>query len=142
MGIGIDIRVILKDRDMFELRVRASNGEFTAQAEMYVDLNSCRDMASVLRGFPTDKTDFREFALGTFKKDHAGGGARVRFWCLDSVGHSAVQVHIRNDGRRNGRTEAEAAFDIPVEPAAVDSFVEQLEKMSAVGDGARLEATA
>ena len=133
MDLGIDIRIIYEDRNMFELCVRASNGEFAVQGEMYVDQDSCRNLARVLRGFPTDKSDIREFELGTFRNDHAGGGARLRFSCLDSVGHSSVQVHIRNDGRRSGRTDAEATFDIPVEAAGVDSFVEQLEKMAGVG---------
>jgi hypothetical protein len=142
MDLGIDIRIIYEDRDMFELRVRASNGEFTAQAEMYVDLDSCRELARALRGFPTTRTDVREFELGTFKSDHAGGGARMRFSCLDSVGHSAVQVQIRNDGRRSGRSQAVATFDIPIEASGIDSFVEQLDKMSGVGEGAQLKATA
>jgi hypothetical protein len=67
MELGIAIRIIYEDRDMFELRVRASNGEFTAQAEMYVDSNSCRELARVLRGFPTDKTDIRELGTSPFE---------------------------------------------------------------------------
>jgi hypothetical protein len=113
-------------------------GQGIEMAEMYENLDACRALAEGLRGFPTGKADIREFELGTFSQGFAGGGMWRRCYVLDSAGHSAIEVRIQNEEPFEG----EARFHIPVEPAAIDSFVEQLEKASVVGDCALLEATA
>lgn len=136
MDQGIEIQIIFADPDMHEVRVRASYGGFSAVADVYTDLDACRGLAQVLRGFPTGKADVREFELGTFSADFAGGGIWGRCYVLDSAGHCAIEVRLQNKVPLQG----EARFHIPIEPAAVDLFVKGLENVAAMGDRAQLES--
>ena len=52
----------------------------------------------------------------------------MHFFCRDSAGHVAVDVRLRRDGNAWGDVES-VALRIPVEAAAIDSFVEQLRKV-------------
>jgi hypothetical protein len=136
MKPGIELSIVYSDEHLLELRVRASNGTFTGQAMMYEGLDAPRALAEMLRGFPMSSGDVRNIQIGAGGQ----GAASLRFYCLNSAGHAAVEVRLRAEPRFDGRVD-EAAFHVAMEAAAVDSFVEQLSRMSAdVGAEARLEA--
>jgi hypothetical protein len=141
MKIGVQISIVYTDEHLVELRVRASNGVFTGQADVYADAESLLEFAGVLRGFPKSREDTREFELGSFDAAHVGGGAGFRFFCLDSVGHASAEARLRSDPKVKGGVSDTVLLHIPVEAAALDSFVAQLERMEAVvGQAALLEA--
>jgi len=143
MKIGVQISIIYTDEHLIELRVKASNGVFAGQAEVYADSEVLAEFAGVLRGFPTGQSDSREFEIGSFDAAYAGGGAGFRFYCLDSVGHAAAEVRLRSDPKVGGGAGDVIVLHIPVEVAAIDSFVVQLERMAVmVGQAALLEAAA
>ncbi len=143
MGTGIHIAIIYTDEHLIELRVKASNGVFAGQAEMYADLGVLAEFAAVLRGFPTSQSDSREFEIGSFDAANAGGGAGFRFFCVDSVSHVSAEVKLRGDPNVKGGVSDSVLLYIPVEAAALDSFVAELELMAAVvGQAAFLEAAA
>jgi len=127
MDRGIEMTVIWFDDDLIELRVRASNGTFSGEADAYVSHSVSTDLARVLRGFPADINDGREFELGTFDPQCAGGGARFRFRCLDRKGHASVEVNLRADVHRLGAQSA--IFLVPIEAAGVDAFADELTRM-------------
>jgi hypothetical protein len=143
MRTGLEVRVIHTDDRLIELRIWASNGEFTAQANVYADADAPRNLAQVLRGFPVQPGDVREFQLGTFRQDVAGDGVHLQFYCTDSTGHAAVDVRVearRLDRGRVARMQT-ASFCLPIEAAAVDAFVQQLIRMPiAVGAAAQLDS--
>jgi hypothetical protein len=57
----------------------------------------------------------------------------MHFFCVDGRGHSAVGVQLRD--RRNGLDEAASlSLQIPLEPAAIDNFVEQLRQLDLLRD--------
>jgi hypothetical protein len=97
-------------------------------------------MADALSGFPSRIGDTRDFEFGTFNPDHAGGGVNMHFYCVDSVGHTAVDVKLRGDAcMAMGEVES-VALRIPLEAAAVDSFISPVRKMElAVGSKAYLQ---
>src|SRR3712207_6482776 len=97
METGIHIAVIYTDEHLIELRVKASNGVFAGQAEVYADSEVLAEFAAVLRGFPASQNDSREFEIGSFDAAYAGGGAGFRFFCVDSVGHASAEVKLRGD---------------------------------------------
>lgn len=141
MKTGLEISIIYVEEHLLELRVSASNGSFAGQAEVYAQVSVALELANILNGFPTRAHDIREFEFGTFDETYAGGGAKLRFYCVDSVGHSFAEVTLRHDSYRLGGAIDSAVFRIPVESSAIDSFVEQLKQMAAVvGHAARLEA--
>jgi hypothetical protein len=138
---GLRIAVSWFDEDVVELLVNASNGTFSGEAQVYECHGAPVQLAEGLRGFPDTVADTREFVLGTFRPDLAGGGARLRFRCVDAVGHAIVEVEMRADPRRRGHYTA--AFAMPIEAAAIDHFVEQLGSMTLERDShATLRTTA
>src|SRR5688572_33315533 len=139
---GVQVLVINTDEHLMELRVRASNGVFAGQADVYADSEAPAQFAVSLRGFPTGEGDIREFELGSRDVAYAGGGAGFRFYCLDSVGHAAAEVRLRSDTNAEDGMNDVAVFHISVDVAAVDTFVIQLEQMGAmVGQTALLEVS-
>lgn len=137
---GVRISVIYTDEHLIELQVSASNGVFAGQVDVYADVDAPAEFARTLRGFPTSPNDIREFDLGNLSNQSAGGGAGFRFRCVDSVGHAVVELKLRSDLLRDGGLIDDARFHIRVEAAAVDAFVEQIERMEAVvGQSAFLE---
>jgi len=100
-------------------------------------------MAEALSGFPSHTADSRNFELGTFNPNYAGGGIRMHFYCRDSVGHAAVDVKLRG-GACVALGEVESvALRIPVEAAAIDAFLVQVRGMDTkeIGANARLDMT-
>jgi len=143
MKIGVQISVIYTDEHLIELQVVASNGVFVGQSDVYADAKALVEFAGVLRGFPESRGDTREFELGSFDTEYAGGGAGFRFFFLDSVGHASAEVRLRSDPKVNGGVSDTVLLHIPVEAAAIDSFVVQLNRMAAeVGQSAFLGAAA
>ncbi len=140
---GVQISIIYTDEHLVELRANASNGVFSGQADVYADLGELAEFAGVLRGFPANGSDTREYEFGSFDDAYAGGGAGFRFYCVDAAGHAVAEVRLRTDPRRGVGASDETLLHIRIEAAAVDTFVGELERMSAtVGQAAILEAAA
>ena len=121
--LGIEVELIWYDQDVVEYRFTSSNGKFCGQAEAYLSHGEIFTLAENLKGFPLKAGDSRSFELGTFDPKCAGGGLRLRFSCIDSVGHSAVDLDLRRDSRDIKGYVESVAMRIPVEAGAVDSFV-------------------
>ncbi len=139
METGVRISVIYTDEYVTELRVMASNGVFAGQVDdVYAELESLREFAGVLRGVPANFDDTRSFELGSFDAAHVGGGARFRFYCLDSVGHATAEVSLRSDSRAKLSVRGAVVLHIPVEAATVDLFTVQLERIATLGGQAAL----
>jgi hypothetical protein len=120
----MEFQLIYYDPDLVEYRFACSNGRFSGQAEAYLGYDEIPDLLKGLEGFPSGSPDCREFELGTFDPKCAGGGLRLRFTQVDSVGHSVVDIELRNDGRRSSAGYPESVvMRMPVLAAAIDSFV-------------------
>lgn len=129
MKDGIEIAVIWLDQHALECLLSCSNGRFSGQGEIYLGHDKLFELAEALSGFPLNSKDSRDFELGTFNPDHAGGGIRLHFRCADSAGHAVVEVKLRG-GASKGPGELESvALGIPVQAAAIDSFVSQIRQM-------------
>ena len=120
---GIEFEVVWSDQYVSQLQFTCSNGRFSGSASIYVNHDDLRKMAEVLRGFPSHAADIRNVELGTFNPDHADGGIRRHFYCWDSVGHAAVDIQLRGDACIALGEPESVALRIPVEAAAVDSFI-------------------
>lgn len=124
---GIEIRVVYYDNDLVELEVIASNSQFSGVAKVYCQHTDAQHMGKGLSGFPVGQSDDREFELGSFAPEYAGGGVRLEFHCLDAACHAYSVVTLRADAHesRFGRSET-TTLCIPVEPVDIDRFVKQL----------------
>lgn len=137
-SVGIDLKIVWFDDDMLELQVTAKNGLFAGKTTFYDSFECIKDLANHMAGFPTTSTDVRKFALGETDLD-GHGGVSFTLNCADKLGHLNLEVLIiGNDRKFRGMVES-SKLCIPVEPAAIDSFVDQLQKMKLrVGDAARI----
>lgn len=65
----------------------------------------------------------------------------MHFYCRDSSGHSAVDAQLRGDGCGGLGEPESVALRIPIEAAAIDSFLMQVRKMDTneIGASASLE---
>ena len=129
MNNGIEVEVIWLDQDVLEFRCCCSNGRFSGHAEIYLSHDKLSELAQGLSGFPSHTKDSRDFELGTFNPDHANGGIRMHFCCTDSQGNAAVEVKLRGDACKGLGELESVALRIPVQAAAIDSFVSQIKQM-------------
>ena len=129
MDAGLEVAIDWWDDDVVILRVRASNGRFAGTTKLYAGHQSWLAFAEVLRDFPVDSSDAREYQLGTFDPSYAGGGISVKFFCTDGVGHTAVAIRIYGTAVGSDQRAETANFAITIEASAVDSFVQQLRGM-------------
>jgi hypothetical protein len=127
---GVEVEVIWLDADALEILFRCSNGYFSGQAEIYLSPGELFQMTEALSGFPSHPKDSRDFELGTFNPDHADGGVRIHLHCADSVGHAVVEVKLRGDACKGLGEVESVALRIPVQAAAIDSFVSQVRHMN------------
>ena len=128
MSLGFEFRVRWHDQDAIELNVAAWNGAFGGSANIYEAIGDLRSAADRLRGFPKDPKDTREVVFGNFDHKYAGGGVRLRFYCIDGAGHAYVEAVIDSNFLSGGTIQT-ATLAMPVEAAAVDTFVQELQRL-------------
>src|SRR5713101_5358527 len=128
--IGFQLNVMYGDNDVMNIRVSAWNGAFGGVADVYEGIGQLEQIAETLRGFPVDPSDTREVSLGDFGPKSAGGGVSLRFYCADRAGHTYVDSKIESDHDSAGKAQS-VILTLPVEAAAVDSFVEELRHLGA-----------
>jgi hypothetical protein len=124
MDIGLQFGVIYKAEDLIQVRVFAWNGTFGGTADVYVGIGRLEEIAAGLKGFPTSVADNRRITLGAFGPK-AAGGVEMRFYCADASGHTNVECKIES-GSLSGKPVQSVALSLPIEAAAVDSFVSEL----------------
>jgi hypothetical protein len=111
-----------------EIRISAWNGFFGGTAELYVGIEQMNDVATKLRGFPVNLSDVREVTIGGFGPEWAGGAASMRFYCIDGKGHACIEAKIESDYNSSGKAQS-VVMTLFIEPAALDRFVQGLDKL-------------
>jgi hypothetical protein len=134
--IGLQFEVTYKDSDLLKVRISAWNGAFGGTADVYVGIGKLEEVATKLKGFPNNPSDTREITLGGFGPNWAGGGVGMRFYCTDASGHAYVESKIES----GSKPVQSVSLSLPIEAAAMDSFVDELRRVGANRSGtARLE---
>lgn len=131
---GFEFDVKWHDSDVLEVGIAAWNGGFGGTADVYVAIGGLGEMAEKLKGFPRGVTDSREVVLGAFGPEWAGGAVSMRFHCVDGAGHTYVESRIESKSQKAGITQS-VLLILPIEPAALDSFVEDLRRLEAEKTG-------
>jgi hypothetical protein len=83
------------------------------------------ELAEKLRGFPNTPLDTRDFLLGAFGPESAGGGVGMRFHCIDGPGHAYAEAKIESSGDSVGTSQS-VILSLPIEASAVESFIAAL----------------
>ena len=120
----LELKVIWKDDDMFELKVTASNGRFFGITEVYDTSNSLTSFAKSLIGYPASCQ--RLFYETGEKNGYAYFS--MKFYCIDNMGHIGVQVNLEKHVASEYRQEEKdvLTLEILVEPNAIDNFQKEL----------------
>ena len=119
----LKITVAWFDNDLLELSLSAASEGFSGRANFYASLRAPMELADLLEGFPLGATDVRQCEFG--QRGLVGhGGASIRLWCNDSLGHLKLRVGLFMDSPDESATVA-----LDVVPAELDEFVDQLRLM-------------
>lgn len=124
MKRGLRVQYLYHDNDILEVEVSAFNGRFAGVTALYVSRDELSQGALAMQGFPNAQSDERELTWGSFGSESAGGAVRLQIRCIDSALHVRASIQIGNsDG-------TESAIVIAgLEPAAIDSFLPQLQQI-------------
>lgn len=126
MEVGFQFEIVYKDVHLLETRISVRSGLFSGVANVYVGLNQLQETAGALQGFPSSTSDIREITFGVFDPESPPGRrVKMRFYCIDKSGHAYVDSTMESDCNAAGKIQS-ISVSLPVEPAAVDSFVEEL----------------
>ena len=120
----LQLKVIWKDEDIFELKVIASNSDFYGKTEVYDQSESLSNFALSLNDFPkSDETLFHEAG----KKDSYAYFS-MKFYQIDSNGHIGVEINLESNVSTIYRPEEKdkMKLEIIVEPSAIDNFQKEL----------------
>ncbi|MDQ1389804.1 MAG: hypothetical protein QOF56_3258 [Acidobacteriaceae bacterium] len=125
MEVGFKFEDIYRDADVLEVRVSGWNGAFGGVADIYMGSGRLGEVATLLQGFPSSVTDNREFTLGAFGGEFAGGGINLRFRTCGGAAPVVVESRIEANSDSAAPRQS-VVLVLPPEAAAIDSFVEEL----------------
>ncbi len=113
----------------------ASNDSFAGAAEQYINEDEVKTLRDNLTNFPKIPDD--EVILEVGKNETAYGYCKLRFYCFDSLGHTAVQVSLANEIAGNEKSDNRnfASFKLQFEAHELDIFVDSLSKALEAGEG-------
>ncbi|MCA0234438.1 MAG: hypothetical protein LCH91_28540 [Bacteroidetes bacterium] len=130
----LELKVVWKDDDMFELKVLASNGRYTGTTEVYDTSDSLGNFAKSLIGFPT--VDIKTLKHEAGQKDNYSYFA-MAFYCIDNSGHIGVQIELEENVATNYRKEEKdkIKLEIIVVPRGIDKFQKELLQLATTQNG-------
>lgn len=140
MSLGLQLKYLWHDIDVYEFDVSASNGRFSGAAKTYVSIGGLAEAAGALKGFPRELSDVRELQFGAFGRESAGGAVHLRFFCIDGAGHAAVELRFEStsecysNSSGDGPTQS-AQYTAEIEATAVDDFVSELRQLEETKSG-------
>ena len=120
----LELKIIWKDDDMFELKVTASNIEFRGTTELYDQPESLAKFASALIGFPKDsETLFYEKG----EKDSCAYFS-MKYYIIRWSGYLEVEICLESNVSDEYRQEekSKVKLEIIVESNAIDNFQREL----------------
>jgi hypothetical protein len=127
MSNKLEITSVWEDDDLFEVKVRASNGDFSGAAKCYAQRKELMELALSLEGFPKSPDH---------KVNYSGEDENFSFFTLFFSCNSSWKLNVRikianiitysNAPKVNNVVE----FDMAIEPAALDSFASSLKVLA------------
>ncbi|MGK0236186.1 MAG: hypothetical protein ACI9EK_002734 [Psychroserpens sp.] len=124
----LELNVIWKDDDMFELRVTASNGRYFGITEVYETSESLGDFTDLLYSFPKDNLTICH-EMGA-KDSYAYFS--MKYYCIDNAGHLGIELNLEENVATAYRNEEKdkLKLEIIVEPSSIDNFQRELKHLA------------
>src|SRR5262245_35502566 len=136
MPQGLTITIVDVDPDYLGIDIHAENDRFAGSTHIYAGLTELGEFSDCIAGFPTSPVDTRDYEFGSRDRGFAGGYCRLRFRCVDGLGHAQVEVAVQDD--EDWREVGIAEFSFPVDAAAVDRFTSSLRELERNQSGAAI----
>lgn len=132
----LELKVIWKDDDMFELRVTSSNVDFLGRTEVYDQSESLTKFASTLKGFPNDKNEL--FYEAGEKDSYAYFS--MKYYPIDNGGHFGVEINLESNVSTEFRQEEKnkVKLELIVESSAIDNFQKELYHLAKKEEGSAI----
>ena len=129
----LELQIVWKDEDIFELKVTASNSRYLGTTEVYDTTKSLFGFAQTLIGFP--KENKRIFYDAGNKDGHSY--CSMNFYCINNVGHIGVEINLEEKVATDFRTEEKdkIKIEIIVDRSAIDNFQKELSKLATSQEG-------
>ena len=134
MNQSLTLQRIYHDVDVVEVRLRADNGKFRGEADIYLGQGQLAEIAESLVGFPLSSSNNREIAIGGFGAKFARGAAAFRLFCADLAGHPQLELRLEADYKNSAKAEG-VTLIANLEAAAVDRFVIALKALNETHSG-------
>jgi hypothetical protein len=129
----LELEVIWKDDDMFELRISVDNGRYSGVTEVYDQKEPLYEFALKLEGFPNGH-DTLTHSAG--EKD-SYAYFEMMFYSIGPAGKVGVLVtleeNVSTEYRENEKDKLK--LELMVEPATIDIFQKELKTLAANEDG-------
>ena len=113
--------------DPSKIWVKASNEGFAGETEQYINPQLLQKLSEQLSGFPKSNSDEVVFKFG--EEDSKYGCCMLKFYCFDSIGHTAVLVSVSNDN------SCKAKFIVQFEAFSLDMFISSIKQALESGSG-------
>lgn len=110
-----------------KISVTACNEGFAGETEQYLNEQLLQNLMEQLSGFPKSHLDEVVFEVGEDGSPH--GHFMLKFFCFDSVGHTALFVSVSNNN------SCAAKFTLQFEALSLDMFISSLKNAIEVGKG-------
>lgn len=136
----LTLEVVWYNEDMLELRLTASNRNFTVQTSFYAALDAPKEVATQIAGFPSRLGEVREIKLGG--QNLPGYGClNVSFTSEGNLGHLLVTLSVSVAPLEASRPIETATFSLSATPSDIDTFAQALQNIDCdVGSHATLRA--
>ena len=108
-------------------RVGGSKSPKTPLRRQYINAQCLQELAEQLSGFPKSNSYEVVFKVGDENSDY--GHCLLKFYCIDSAGHTAVLVSVSNDSFNI------AKFTVQFEALSLDMFISSIKHAIEVGKG-------
>ena len=129
----LELQIVWKDDDMFELKITASNARYYGTTEVYDTPESLTGFAQTLIDFPKDNK--KQIHEAGFKDGYSYFS--MNFYCIDNVGHIGVEINLEDHVATEFRHEEKdkLKLEIIVEPSAIDNFQRELTQLATTQKG-------
>ena len=131
---AIEIESVWEDESLFEVRIKANNGKFAAEACCYTLREEISQLADSIKDFPKSLQDKVEFS--TYGSDNSSYFS-LNFNVIDGSGHIVIRVKIAEIHSWSNKPKESnvAEFDMPIESVGINQFSSTLNKLSKAGIG-------
>jgi hypothetical protein len=138
MGCGLKIVIVeVEDPYYLGIEIHASNGRFSGATIIRIGIDQLTEFANEITGFPSSPHDSRIYEFGEIDTENVRGYCKLRFYCIDLVGHAMVDVELMDDSDwyPEHLSGASAKFSISTIASDLDRFTNNLRSIEKIQSG-------